>query len=139
MFDPQAAARTPTISIQREDRAISFLLGQGLHECLGRAIASVMIPENRAAELNVLNGLTTGAGGLQRAALCRKAWEMDLGVAFYRPSVSSPKVNALHILVVGPVPWTALPETVRPGLQDHRRNQATLQRQFPPPVRPVAG
>lgn len=59
MFDPVACAQPETFNPGRGlDNQFHF--GLGLHECLGRAIGQVMIPEIVRQGLR-LNGLTTGA------------------------------------------------------------------------------
>ncbi len=57
MFDPTAFASPDNFDPTRGP-GNQFLLGYGLHECLGRAIASVMIPEIVRQSLR-LNGLKT--------------------------------------------------------------------------------
>ena len=59
MFDPQALPHPDDFDPTR-GLGNQFLLGHGLHECLGRAIATVMIPEMVRQCLR-LNGLTAGA------------------------------------------------------------------------------
>jgi cytochrome P450 len=59
MFDPRALSNPDDFDPTRGPGS-QFLLGHGLHECLGRAIASVMIPEMVRQSLRV-NGLTAGA------------------------------------------------------------------------------
>ncbi len=59
MFDPAALPHPDDFDPTRGP-GNQFLLGHGLHECLGRAIASVMIPEMVRQCLR-LNGLTAGA------------------------------------------------------------------------------
>jgi cytochrome P450 len=58
MFDPKALSKPDDFDPTRGP-GNQFLLGHGLHECLGRAIASVMIPEMVRQSLRV-NGLTAG-------------------------------------------------------------------------------
>jgi cytochrome P450 len=58
MFDPQALPHPDDFDPTRGP-GNQFLLGHGLHECLGRAIASVMIPEISRQALR-LNGLQAG-------------------------------------------------------------------------------
>jgi cytochrome P450 len=57
MFDPQAVANPDTFDPGRGP-GNQFHFGHGLHECLGRAIASVMIPEIVRQSLR-LNNLVT--------------------------------------------------------------------------------
>jgi len=57
MFDPQAVANPDTFDPGR-GQGNQFHFGHGLHECLGRAIASVMIPEIVRQGLR-LNNLVT--------------------------------------------------------------------------------
>jgi cytochrome P450 len=59
MFDPAALPHPDDFDPTRGP-GNQFLLGYGLHECLGRAIASVMIPEIVRQGLR-LNGLKAGA------------------------------------------------------------------------------
>jgi len=59
LFDPQGYERPMDFDPTRS-RSNGFLFGQGLHECLGRAIAEVMVPEMVRAAL-LLPGLTTDA------------------------------------------------------------------------------
>jgi len=59
MFDPQAVSHPDDFDPGR-GLGNQFLFGFGLHECLGRAIAAVMIPEIVRQSLR-LNGLTAGA------------------------------------------------------------------------------
>jgi cytochrome P450 len=54
MFDPQALPNPDDFDPTRGP-GNQFLLGYGLHECLGRAIASVMIPEMVRQSLRVPN------------------------------------------------------------------------------------
>lgn len=59
MFDPKAFPRPDAFDPGR-GQGDQFHFGMGLHECLGRAIAQVMIPEMVRQSLR-LNGLTLGA------------------------------------------------------------------------------
>jgi cytochrome P450 len=59
MFDPQAMSRPDDFDPTRGP-GNQFTFGLGLHECLGRAIGGVMIPEIVRQSLR-LNGLTAGA------------------------------------------------------------------------------
>jgi cytochrome P450 len=58
MFDP-AALPHPDVFDPTRGAGNQFLLGYGLHECLGRAIASVMIPEMVRQALR-LDGIAAG-------------------------------------------------------------------------------
>jgi cytochrome P450 len=76
MFDPQAMAHPDDFDPTRGP-GNQFLLGYGLHECLGRAIASVMIPEIVRQCLR-LTGLTTGAVDLKGGPV-PEAWPWTWG------------------------------------------------------------
>jgi cytochrome P450 len=58
MFDPHAISK-PDVFDPARGTGNQYHFGYGLHECLGRAIASVMIPEMVRQCLR-LDGLTTG-------------------------------------------------------------------------------
>jgi cytochrome P450 len=76
MFDPQALSNPDDFDPTRGP-GNQFLLGYGLHECLGRAIASVMIPEIVRQGLR-LNGLTAGAVNLKGGPV-PEAWQWTWG------------------------------------------------------------
>lgn len=76
MFDPQALSHPDDFDPTRGP-GNQFLLGHGLHECLGRAIASVMIPEMVRQSLR-LNGLATGAVDLKGGPV-PEAWPWTWG------------------------------------------------------------
>ena len=58
MFDPKALSHPDDFDPTR-GRGNQFHFGLGLHECLGRAVGGVMIPEIVRQSLR-LNGLTAG-------------------------------------------------------------------------------
>ena len=76
MFDPQALSHPDDFDPTRGP-GNQFLLGYGLHECLGRAIASVMIPEMVRQCLR-LNGLTAAAVDLKGGPV-PEAWPWTWG------------------------------------------------------------
>jgi cytochrome P450 len=76
MFDP-AALPHPDVFDPGRGPGNQFLLGYGLHECLGRAIASVMIPEMVRQSLR-LPGLSVGAVDYKGGPV-PEAWEWRWG------------------------------------------------------------
>jgi cytochrome P450 len=76
MFDPQALSHPDDFDPTRGP-GNQFLLGHGLHECLGRAIATVMIPEMVRQSLR-LRGLTAGAVDLKGGPV-PEAWPWTWG------------------------------------------------------------
>jgi cytochrome P450 len=76
MFDPQALPHPDDFDPTRGP-GNQFLLGHGLHECLGRAIASVMIPEMARQALR-LNGLKAGAVDYKGGPV-PEAWQWSWG------------------------------------------------------------
>jgi cytochrome P450 len=76
MFDPQALPHPDDFDPTRGP-GNQFLLGHGLHECLGRAIASVMIPEMARQALR-LNGLKAGAVDYKGGPV-PEAWQWNWG------------------------------------------------------------
>jgi cytochrome P450 len=76
MFDPQALPHPDDFDPTRGP-GNQFLLGHGLHECLGRAIASVMIPEMVRQSLR-LNGLAAGAVDYKGGPV-PEAWQWNCG------------------------------------------------------------
>ena len=71
MFDPQAFSRPDAFDPGR-GQGDQFHFGMGLHECLGRAIAQVMIPEMVRQCLR-LNALVAGAVD-QKGGPVPEAW-----------------------------------------------------------------
>lgn len=76
MFDPQALPNPNDFDPTRGP-GNQFLLGYGLHECLGRAIASVMIPEMVRQALR-LNGLKAAPVDYKNGPV-PEAWQWTWG------------------------------------------------------------
>ena len=74
MFDPKALPNPDSVDPDRP-QGNQFHFGQGIHECLGRAIGRVMIPEIVRQALR-LNGLKTGPVD-RRGGPVPEAWQWN--------------------------------------------------------------
>ncbi|MEO1043806.1 MAG: cytochrome P450 [Pseudomonadota bacterium] len=75
MFDPEGFAAPDSFDPQR-DFSDSFTFGQGIHSCLGRHIAAVMVPEI-ARQILRLDGLSATAAPDYRSGRVPETWQLN--------------------------------------------------------------